>query len=182
MVLYINSCVRSESRTDRLARTLLEKLGDYKELRLCEMDIKPLDGKSLAHRTELIEKEDYEAEIFNLAREFAQADTIVISAPYWDGSYPALLKLYLENIYITGLVTRYGDDGRAQGLCKADKLYYVTTAGGPYNPAFSYEHIKDLAVNAFGIKDTELIFADKLDIFGNDAEKILAEVIDELHP
>ena len=34
MVLYINACVRNESRTDRLARKLLDKLGDYTELKL----------------------------------------------------------------------------------------------------------------------------------------------------
>ena len=34
MTLYINCCPRRESRTDRLARALLAKLGDYEELRL----------------------------------------------------------------------------------------------------------------------------------------------------
>lgn len=36
MILYINCCARRDSRTDRLARALLEKLGDYEELRLYE--------------------------------------------------------------------------------------------------------------------------------------------------
>ena len=33
MILYINSCVRKGSRTDRIARALLEKLGgEYAEV------------------------------------------------------------------------------------------------------------------------------------------------------
>lgn len=28
MILYINSCVRKESRTNRIAKALIEKLGD----------------------------------------------------------------------------------------------------------------------------------------------------------
>ena len=35
MILYVNACVRPESRTDRIARALLEKLGgEYEELNL----------------------------------------------------------------------------------------------------------------------------------------------------
>ena len=41
--------------------------------------------------------------MFDLASQFQQADEIVIAAPYWDLSFPAILKLYLENIYVTGV-------------------------------------------------------------------------------
>lgn len=37
--MYINACVRRESRTDRLAKALLQKLGDYEEVRLTEMEL-----------------------------------------------------------------------------------------------------------------------------------------------
>ena len=43
MVLYINSCVRAESRTNRLAKVLLDKLGAYEEVKLNEMEMKPLN-------------------------------------------------------------------------------------------------------------------------------------------
>lgn len=177
MVLYINACVRDESRTDRLARKLLDKLGDYTELKLSCENLKPLDKDTLEYRSELIAKGQFNNDMFKYAHQFAEADVIVISAPFWDMSFPAILKTYIENIYITGLVSKYGDDGIPIGLCKASKLYYVTTAGGPYIGKYSYDYIKDLAVGAFGIKDTELICADMLDIVGNDPEKILSEVI-----
>lgn len=178
MVLYINACVRDESRTDRLARVLLDKIGNYTELKLSEEGLKSLDKESLEYRSELIAKGQFDNDIFKYARQFADADVIVISAPFWDMSFPAILKTYIENIYITGLVSKYGEDGRPVGLCKASKLYYVTTAGGPYVGKYSYDYIKDLALVAFGIKDTELIYAEMLDIAGNDPEKILDEVID----
>ena len=39
-------------------------------------------------------------------------------------------------------------------LCKATELYYVTTAGGPYDPTYSYGYIESLAKNFFGIPET----------------------------
>ena len=88
----------------------------------------------------------------------------MIAAPFWDLSFPAILKLYIENIYITGIVSEYTENGMPHGLCKAKKLYYVTTAGGPYNPDFSYGYIKSLVTDYFGIKDTELVMQDMLDV------------------
>lgn len=176
-ILYINSCVRKESRTDRLAKRLLQNLGDYTEINLCEENLLPLDKQSLARRDELISKGSFDDDMFRLARQFASADIIVIGAPLWDLSFPALLKIYLENIYVTGIVSRYGEDGKPVGLCKANKIYYVTTAGGPYVSTFSYDLICGLA-KTFGINSTELIYAENLDIFGNDPEKILREVVE----
>ena len=180
MILYINACVRNESRTDRLARTLLEKLGDYTELKLSEENLKPLDKDTLDHRSELISKGQFDDDMFKYARQFVNADIIVISAPFWDKSFPAVLITYIENIYITGLESKYDQDGKQVGLCKASKLYYITTAGGPYVSTYSYDYIKDLATGAFGIKDTELIYAEMLDIVGNDPEKILGDAINAI--
>ncbi len=180
-ILYINSCIREESRTDKLAKALLGKLGQYNEVCLEKTDIKPLNRERLNYRTALLDKGDFTDESFMLAKQFADADVIVISAPYWDTSFPALLKTYIENIYVIGIVTEYGEGGIPHGLCKAEKLYYVTTAGGPYEPEYSYGYIKKLALSRFGIKNVKLIFAENLDIEGNDPDKIIQEAIDGLH-
>ena len=55
--------------------------------------------ETLKKRTALIESGDYSDRMFDYAKQFASADTIVIAAPYWDLSFPALLKTYFENIY-----------------------------------------------------------------------------------
>lgn len=51
MILYINCCPRKESRTNRLANSLLEKLGLYEEVKVYEKDITPLDAKKLYYVT-----------------------------------------------------------------------------------------------------------------------------------
>ena len=178
MTLYINCCVREESRTDRIARAVLQELGGgYTELKLYEENLKPLDRETLNKRTALIDQSDYSDPMFDYAKQFASADTIVIAAPYWDLSFPATLKTYIENIYITDIVSAYGKNGMPVGLCKATELYYVTTAGGPYDSTFSYGYIESLAKNFFGIPTTHLVKAEMLDIDGYDADEILNRVI-----
>ena len=169
-VLYINACARSESRTDRIARALLERLGGLQEeVKLAEMDLQPLS-----------EEADYTDAMFDLARQFQQADEIVIAAPYWDLSFPAILKLYLENIYVTGLVSEYTETGRPHGLCLAGKLWYVTTAGGSYLSDFSYQYLHTLAAEYFGIPETELICAEMLDVEGFDADNLVAQQLGQI--
>ena len=114
--------------------------------------------------------------MFDLARQFANADEIVIAAPFWDLSFPAALKQYFEQINVLGITFRYTPDGFPQGLCKAKKLYYITTAGGEFFPEeYGYGYVKALAQNFYGIKDVELIKATGLAIDGADEEKILED-------
>ena len=174
MILYINCCVRKESRTNRLAKAVLQKLGEeYTELKLYEENLRPLDAEALNKRTALVEQGDYSDRMFDYAKQFANADTIVIAAPYWDSSFPAPLKIYIENIYVTGILSEYDENGMPRGLCRANHLYYVTTAGGPYDPTYSYGYIESLCKTFIGIPNTHLIKAEMLDIIGNDAEDIL---------
>lgn len=175
MTLFINCCPRDNSRTERLAKKLLEKLGEYDEVNPEKEGLVPMSKERLNYRTELLQKGDLSDDIFKYAKQFAAADTIVIAAPFWDLSFPSVLKIYIENIYVTGIVSKYNSDGTPKGLCKAKKLYYVTTAGGPYDGRFSFDYLKELAESFFGIGETVLIKAEMLDIIGNDAEKILAE-------
>lgn len=181
MTLYINCCPRSNSRTMWLAEKLLNKLGRYEEVNLEKENLSPLNRERLEYRTELIAKNDFSDPIFKYAKQFAAADTIVIAAPYWDLSFPSKLKIYIENIYVTGIVSRYSEEGKPQGMCKAKTLYYVTTAGGPYDGRYSFEYIKDLAENFLGIDKAVLIKAEMLDVRKNDAEKILEECVTFYH-
>ena len=130
MTLFINCCPRGESRTERLARALLKALGEYEELRLYDEPLHPLGRADIAKRDALLAEKKYDDEMFRYARQFAAADRIVIAAPLWDLSFPAQLKVYLENIYVTGIVTKYSEAGEPVGLCRANELYYVTTSGG----------------------------------------------------
>ena len=117
--------------------------------------------------------------MFALARQFASADQIVIAAPYWDLSFPATLKQYIEKVTVNGITFEYTPEGIPQGLCRARKLYYVMTVGGDYAPEeFGYGYIQAIAGGYYGITDTRLIKATGLDIVGADAEKILEECME----
>lgn len=182
MILYINCCVRKESRTNILAKELLKTYEEeYKEVYVPDLNLQPLNEERLNCRTQLIEAGDYSDPMFDLAKEFAEAEIIVIAAPYWDLSFPTYLKLYIENIYINGIVTKYDETGSPVGLCKAFRLYYVTTAGGPYNSDYSYLYLREMATKYFGIVDTQLVFAQNLDIEGSDTEMIMENAKSDVH-
>ena len=176
-ILLINACVRPDSRTMELTRTLLKKLeGDVEEARLYEMSLPVLDLKGMEQRNLACVKKDFSDPVFAAAKQFAVADTIVIAAPYWDLMFPAVLKNYLENITVSGLTFRYSEKGRPQSLCRAKTLYYVTTSGGFIGQNdFGFSYVKALAQNFFGITDVHRYAAEGLDIFGTDADKILNE-------
>ncbi len=177
MTLYINACTRPDSRTDRLARALLQKLGPYEELRLFSEPLRPMTARRITRRDALLARKDFDAPMFYYARQFAAADQIVLSAPLWDLSFPAQLKLYLENIFVTGIVTRYSESGQPVGLCRAEKLYYVSTSGDPYDARFGFDQVRAMAMENFGIPSVELIKAEMLDVDGCDPEAILRKAM-----
>ncbi len=175
MILFINACVRKESRTRRLADHLLDKLGQpFDEVCLHDIAFPVTDEAFLEMRDRLIAEEDFGNPAFDLTRQFSEAETIVIAAPYWDLSFPASLKQYLEQVNVVGITFRYTEEGIPVGLCKAERIYYVTTAGGYFVPAdFGFGYVKALAENYYGIHDVRLIEASGLDIYGADVDAIL---------
>lgn len=182
MVLFVDACVRVDSRTKKLAEAFLKKLGDSViHVALEKISFGVTDESYLKKRDDLIAKGEYDNDMFDLARQFAKADTIVIAAPYWDLSFPAMLKQYIETINVLGITFEYTADGFPKGLCKADKLYYIMTAGGSYVPEeFGFGYVKALAQNFYGIKEVEIIKAIGLDIMGADAGAIMDEIINKI--
>lgn len=180
MVLYINCCPREASRTKKIADALVKKLGAFEELDLYALNLQPVDRARLERRDALLRENRLDAEDFSLARQFAEADAIVVAAPFWDLSFPSMLKIYVENVYITGIVSAYAEDGTPVGLCRAKKMYYVTTAGGGFDQRYSYDYFSTLCRQYFGIPETQLICAELLDIAGNDAESIVNAAIADI--
>ena len=179
MTLFINACVRKDSRTKRLADFLLEKLGEpYIEVRLSDLAFPETDEAYLSKRDQLIAAEDFSDPMFSLANQFAAADRIVIAAPYWDLSFPACLKQYFEHINVVGITFVYTPEGAPKGLCHAKELWYVMTAGGGFVPEeYGFGYVKALAQNFYGIQDVRLVQAAGLDLYGADPEKILNEAM-----
>ena len=175
-ILFINACPRPDSRTRELAQHVLSRLtGQVEELRLYDETILPLDLKGMTERERAVREGDWTAPILRYARQFACADIIVVAAPYWDLLFPAVVRAYFEATTVTGVTFRYTPEGFPQGMCRAKKLIYVTTAGGPigeYNLGFDY--VKALSTLYYGIPEVKCFTAEFLDIVGADVPAIMA--------
>ncbi len=182
MVLFINACVRKGSRTKELADHLLAKLNEpYEEIYLNSISFPVVDEEFLIRRDRLIADGDFSDPVFDLAKQFAEADDIIIAAPFWDLSFPAAVKQYFEQITVRGITFNYTPEGIPAGLCKAGCLTYVTTAGGDFFPEeYGAGYVKALARSFYGIPDFRLIKATGLDVIGADVDSIIDSVKNEL--
>ncbi len=180
--LFVNACVRDkESRTLTLCREYLTSKNDIVELDLSELALEPFDGDMVAYRTEKHAEKAWDDPIFALSRQFAQADEIVIGAPYWDLSFPAVLKIYLEHVSVCDSVFRLDEKGCYIGLCKATQLTYITTCGGfiADGDNFGYDYCCGLA-KMFGIPKTCFVAAQGLDVVTLDIEEQMNSAREEL--
>ena len=183
-VLFVNACVRGEkSRTQQLARRFLEVYaakhpGDMiTERNLCRERLQPQYPEVLAERDALWNAGRLDQPMFDAARQFAAADKIVVAAPFWDLSYPAVLKIYLERISVTDITFGYDEQGAMVGLCKASKLLLITTRGGNYAGTeleMGTPLLKALCV-MYGIPQFACLDAEGLDDVRNDKAAILAD-------
>ena len=174
-IIYINACCRENSRTNELAQHLIKKLdGQVEMVNLYEKSINSIDAQLLSKRDRLLKEGRTDDEMFFLARQFSDADTIVIAAPYWDLMFPSILKVYFENITVCGVTFRYSEKGIPQSLCKAKNLYYVTTSGGFIGENnFGFDYVSALAKGFFGISNVSFFSAEGLDIYGADVGSIM---------
>lgn len=172
-ILFVNACARDNSRTKTLAKYYLSKTrGKVEEVDLNTLNILPLDKARLNERDDLLSKQEFNSPCFILANQFALADEIVIAAPFWDLSFPSVLKIYLENICVSGITFKYDND-MPVGLCKAKRIVFISTSGGPFIKEFGANYIETLFYNLFGIEEFISFIAENLDIDGVDIEAIL---------
>jgi len=101
--------------------------------------------------------------VYALARQFAAADAVVVAAPYWDMSYPAALRTYIEHISANGVAYHYEMDG-CHGDCAAKRLVYLTSGGDfEHEDSVGVVHWRQLCT-LFGIEQFDYVFAGGLDI------------------
>ncbi|MBQ4062128.1 MAG: NAD(P)H-dependent oxidoreductase [Christensenellaceae bacterium] len=183
-LLFINACVRGKdlSRTYAAARAFIDTIKQtdpYINITECDLSsILPeyVSEKNFAAREEKIMRKDFADPMFDLAREFADADRIVIAAPMWDLGFPAILKAYIENVSVAGISFCYTDTGSI-GLCRADKMMFITTRGSDFSlpPLSGLEHGASYLramCQIYGIKSFECLGANGLDMEGSDAKEI----------
>ena len=174
-ILFVSACIRPNSRTHELAQYVVDKLeGHIEKLHLYDENIPPLDLAGMQKRGDAVHAHDLSDPILRYAKQFARADTIVVAAPYWDLLFPAVLRSYFEAVTVTGVTFHYTPEGFPASLCRAKKLIYVTTAGGPigeYNLGFDY--VKALSQLYFGIQDVVCFCAERLDLVGANVDDLM---------
>ena len=184
-LLFVDCCLRGESsRTLRLCRAWLDR---YRELcpdsqvervELARLGLAPLGRAETEERDRLVARGELDHPLAAPAVQFARADRVLIGAPYWDLSFPAALKAYLERVCVCGVTFRYTETG-SQGLCRAKELTYLTTAGGFIGARnFGLDYVAGVA-EFLGIPAVRFASAQGLDIQGMDVEAILAQSVRE---
>ena len=164
-LLFVNGCISQrgeESRTLALARAFLETWKDLHpeaEVETVEPEallaLKPFAPEMLNDRDALAGIRCFDAPVFDLARQFRAADRIVVAAPFWDLTFPAALRTYIEYISANGLTYHYEADG-CHGV-----LYWKQLCAMFGIPAFSY------------------VFAGGLDLDPAKTEEILTEACEK---
>lgn len=128
-LVFIDACVRkNDSRTLRIAEAVVAALSErYQIVRysIPEMEgIVPLDPVLFEERGQ----GSIPSWAVQAARDIADADRIVIAAPFWDMSFPAALKCFFEQTSLFDIT--FTDNGKTcVGLCKAPRVLYITTRG-----------------------------------------------------
>lgn len=128
-LVFVNACIRGcQSRTLYIAKKLLAELEDryeIAEIDLSDSSILPVTQNDYLSRG----NDGLSAEDIKNGRLIAEADRIVIAAPFWDMSFPSVLKAFFEHISAPELTFVNTEDGNTKGICRAEKLLYITTRG-----------------------------------------------------
>lgn len=178
-VLFLDACIREEgSRTRQLCDVYLEEFLKYhpeaevETVVLREGSVHTHTMEKLNERDGYVRNKDWSHPMFELGLQYKHADYIVIGTPYWDLSFAAILKVYIENIMVADLTFKATDQGFV-GLCNGKKMVYITTGGGQIEGQnYGYDYMCAIA-KMTGIDETECFTAECLDIVGFDADAIM---------
>lgn len=128
-LIFINACIRKDaSRTWRIAAPVLRELSKHytiEQIDLTDERILPVTNGLYHHRG----THGLTAQDMTWGQAVASADRIVIAAPFWDMSFPSVLKVFFEHISAPDVTFLNNEDGSTRGNCKAEKLLYITTRG-----------------------------------------------------
>lgn len=163
-LFHIDSCLRNGSKTKRIADALIDRLSERYEIetiRLSDYDFPVVKDGILNERSGGYVPEEY----VMIARKIAEADRLVISSPFWDMSFPSALKVFLENMSLFN-VTFASNEKECYGLCKAEKVLYITTRGMNIKTGDELEqatpYIKAIS-KLWGLGELHVIAAENID-------------------
>ena len=163
-IFYVDACLRTGSNTKKIADAIIAKLAeryDVETVRLSENAFPVVNNDILNDRANGIVPDEY----VEMAKKLADADRLVIAAPFWDMSFPSALKVFLENMSLFN-VTFGSNEKECYGLCKAEKVLYITTRGMNINTGDALEqatpYIKAIG-KLWGLGELHVISAQNMD-------------------
>ena len=179
-LLVVDCCIRKEeSRTKKILERFLSAAPsdcEVERLVLTEENLAPLMGDFFEQRQRLLETGDFSHPRFRYAKQFANADLVVIAAPFWDLAFPALLKLYIEQVSLDGITFGANETGLV-GLCRGTDLMFLTARGGFYtdDPMEMGSRYLDALHTFFGFDRYHCVAADGMEVAGFDGKASLEE-------
>jgi FMN-dependent NADH-azoreductase len=113
-----------------------------------------------------------------LCDKFMEFDYFVFVTPIWNLGAPAILKDFLDNLFITNKTMAHTPEG-AVGLLKGKKAIHIQTRGGIYSTGRMKElesgdrHLTQ-ALDFLGMDVMETVYAEGMDHFPKQAAEIMA--------
>lgn len=163
-LFYIDACLRNGSNTKKIADVIIGKLSEKYEIEtvsLSEYSFPVVKNDILNERNNGYVPEEYVA----MAKKLAAADRLVVASPFWDMSFPSALKVFFENMSLFN-VTFASTEKECYGLCKAEKVLYITTRGMNISTGDDLEqatpYIKALS-KLWGLGELHVISAQNMD-------------------
>lgn len=98
-----------------------------------------------------------------LVEQFVSYDKYVFVTPFWNFSYPPIMKAYLDSVSLAGKTFKYSEQGQPIGLLTGKKALHIQARGGFYSdgPATSLEmghrHLQ-VMMQFFGVPSFEGLF------------------------
>lgn len=180
-LLFVNACPRGpESRTLLLAQEVIRYMqAEAPDLEwithdLPQLHLQPVDASALAMKETCCDRREWPDDLFQSAKEFQAADAIVIAAPYWDLSFPSLLKIWVEHMYVRNLTFHYEND-RCVGHAQAKACLYITTAGSPIGENDWGTQYIAAVMKALGVPVCKKLSVEALDLQSSDSDQLMAE-------
>lgn len=140
-------------------------------------------GKGVAFNDLFSEEQSKISRLGELSEQFINADKYIFVTPFWNFSYPPVMKAYLDAVSVAGKSFKYTEDGVPVGLLNNKKAVHIQARGGFYSEApfsdleMGNRHIQ-IMMSFFGVPSFEEIVVEGHNKDVDNAESIKKAGID----
>ncbi|WFA08905.1 NAD(P)H-dependent oxidoreductase [Tissierella sp. Yu-01] len=189
-ILYVKANAKPEgvSRTFRVSDsfvTVYKKFNPNDEITTLDLykeDIRFLNSDDINMSLNNVESGQFRNHpVFKYAYQLLDTDKIIIAAPFWNLSFPAILKAYLDCVAVGGITFKYTSEG-PKGQCIGKKAIHFVTRGGAYTeePLSAFElgdrYLRTLFA-FLGITDFTTFALENMDRKSTNVEQVIEDAI-----